>query len=795
MDTDILILQLRQSGVDVPAEIGQVAFIDADGLYAILRSAAPLAGLATEAEVRKQFPAKLPTSSPSARFYALNSFDAMLKNKNNTSTNAANNANKKGGADDDDDDDGAGESPSTTEALMYPAEASTRAILSWLVAAIARHQDREAASAKKRKGGDDDDDDDEAGAAVGAPSVRRLLAGSMLHLRARMQDAQAVIGGGAAAKNNNASLAAAVATLVATPADHPMQRLHTYRRRCYVSSDDTPAAVDVVPAMIPVPAYLTASPAEAAGRTLADLSRVSRATNAIYGAPTLNSYRGKVFALSQAFAALHTPAAPTNKKGKKGSASSTATAATAYALDDASVFGKGGNRFFSSAQQQSAALGALGAAFFDTDAAGLNIGGSGGAAAAAAANRRQRAQERLDAANEQIADVEEKTKSAAQRAEEREAALAAIADGLSDAKRRNKELRHALAAEAEGCAAATEALEAAAEAIAAKEAALEERRAALAALQQRLERMDDYEGNATLLEGQIAEARALQRQVHDDLAGKLAKMEAKKAALEAEAAVAGDGRQEQLLALRNKVKKLKREIRAKTKEINDLHSEYDRVPKDIDRSLFLRFIFDMTSNIQRQQAEVDKVKTDLCREGATIGAKAEALQQLFSSVEQEVYKRAVANDKSSAAAAAASPTGKKPATAPTTAPTASASAAGAKSAGGPSSPEDDFAKDAFKRIVAVREAYGNLRAAIQSRGDVRHEVHIMEEKSSKAMRLGASQDLKKVAADLEAVEAENDELAAKLEEIMRRRGEEGGRGDGEEDDDDDEGENAEAAEE
>lgn len=691
MDTDILILQLRQSGINIPSEVGQIAFIDTDGLYGILRQAIPLCGFATEGAIKKQFPAKLPNASPSARYYVLNSLDGILKSSGSGGAIA------KG---DDDDTDGGSACPTNTEALMYPTEPTTRALLSWVVSTIASRQEKVAAAAAADRRTEADEE------LVGvAPSIHRLLKGSLLLLRSKVNDNAAVVN----AKANS-----------------PLSFLATPVARASGSSTHT----TTVPAMIPVAPTTGSSAVDTVASALNQLNRINKQANSMAGVPKLDPQRAKVYALSQSYVALQTAAAP--KRSKKGAKK--AVEAVPYQDSDA---GQLQRQWLNNARNGSV----LGSLFFDTDVDGL--GANGGA--------RARTQQRLEEASKAMTDLDEKAKNVALRGEEREAELQRVQEALAEAKKESKRLKQLLGASEESNAALNEELKAFSDSLAAKEESLQARRALLEELQTQLGWMEDYEGTVAQLEAQIAEAKALQKQVQEDLKQKLAKMETKKEELNTQVSQAGDGRQEQILAARQKVKKIKKEIRAKTKEIEELHNEYDRVPKDIDRSLFLRYIFDMTNNIQRQQAEVDKVKADIYKESVLIGEKTEALLNLFSSVEQEIYKKAVG---------------------------------GADGKGKPS-PDDEFAKDAFKRIVAIREAYANLRTAIQVRGEVRHEVHVLDEKHSKAMRLGAAQDQKKVLADLEAVEIENEQLGLKLDEYLKTKEEGGGGEEAEEGDDDD----------
>eukprot|EP00658_Telonema_sp_P-2_P044023 TRINITY_DN31892_c0_g1_i1.p1 TRINITY_DN31892_c0_g1~~TRINITY_DN31892_c0_g1_i1.p1 ORF type:complete len:520 (+),score=210.30 TRINITY_DN31892_c0_g1_i1:268-1827(+) len=390
------------------------------------------------------------------------------------------------------------------------------------------------------------------------------------------------------------------------------------------------------------------------------------------------------------------------------------------------------------------------AILFNSSADGLDLitrrGGHGDEEAEAAeeaareAIRQKQQQSDSKAAEEAdkaLEDIEQKTKSVQQRAQEREAELEALQQRLAAAKKESKDLRRQRAEQQQILDDSRAQLE---EDLAEREGDAEElqgRRAALAQLQEQLQWMETYDESREQLASQLAEAKDLAQQIQDDLNTKLAKIEGKKEDLLKMVSEAGDGREERLMELRRTTKALKKDIKTKVKEINDLREEYDRVPKDIDRSLFLRMIFDLSSNVERQQAEVDRFKRDIFAQCNDIAEKSTKLVMLFSELEEQVYEKASAGKATSTKDGA---------------------------------PGDVFAKESFKNIVAIRESYSLLRMAVNLQGEVRHELHSLEEKSSKAERLVEVQKKRDVAGDLSQVEDENQELALQLETLLDGEG-------------------------
>ncbi|CUE95752.1 Hypothetical protein, putative [Bodo saltans] len=260
-----------------------------------------------------------------------------------------------------------------------------------------------------------------------------------------------------------------------------------------------------------------------------------------------------------------------------------------------------------------------------------------------------------------------------------------------------------------------------------EEAAALARWEAAQAQQDLLSLMDDPEGSEATIQLRITELKEQRRQVRDAANAKLQKVEKKREQLLEENDDEGEGREEQLADIRQKIKEAKLKAKQRGREVKMLQADYERCPKDIDRSGFLRLIFDMTANIRKQHQQLEGVKRDMAESNAAITALEERTAAIFKGIEERVY--------SSASTAA-----------PTT--TTAPAAKGAE-------PADDFSRQAYRNLVELQDSYTSLINAIRARGVAAQELHELDEKVGKLKRVVGTYNTEQMQQDLEAVEADN----------------------------------------
>jgi hypothetical protein len=238
--------------------------------------------------------------------------------------------------------------------------------------------------------------------------------------------------------------------------------------------------------------------------------------------------------------------------------------------------------------------------------------------------------------------------------------------------------------------------------------------------QRTIEYADDLEGNTARLE---ADARVLREEMGDIRTAfeeKEGRYRAQCDALEGErsgrrAALAqalAEGRR-----CRRKAVQLTAEIQAKEEQRAALAFEYQRLPKTVDRELFLGRIMDIVKNIRKQQAEVAKIHGDNTALQKDINHAAQAVTRSFIATEEGVYRDAA---------------------------------------------KDAVAKQVYRQLVVLREHFDALIAAVEQIGHQRQQQHELEGRKSALAQRDEGLGLNSVQGDLAAVRAENAELSAAL---------------------------------
>ena len=576
---------------------------------------------------------------------------------------------------------GAGYSASSYDALMYPTESTTKPLLNWLVAELGR-----AAESATEKMGEVQDDERSATATA--------LQKGVMALHTLVNDAERVTSakGAKAAGGRALLLPRAAHRKVPATARTPFfaaTAIAWAEETSLISQiEETHAALSKVP-LLPSEQALRPS----AARTVLD--SVLEAASAAW-------------AHDKAAADWLASAKLLSRPVQEGTITRRA---------------KRVDRQGEASQQGGMSIDAM---FLNTSEDGLD--GDGSRALAARRAREAAAEAEVNAAVESLT---EKHRSAQERVAQRELEVTDIKSRLSALKKQvrgKKELLAELQTRLDQTQAELAQIKSD---FAEQEAEAHARRSVAAEKEQLLALMDDPDGSEAKIRQQIAEATQRRNGMQVDLEAKLLKIEQKRDQLLEQGSAAGADREERLAELRRELKQTKQQIKEKSKEIKQLRYDFERCPKDIDRSQFVRLIFDMTTNIRKQQGQIDKVKKEIFDANADIDKMQSALRELFSRLESRVYASAVSGK------------------------------GGAPSSSGKGG--DDFAKQAFKQIVDVRAAYSSLVALIEQRGEVKHELHGIEEKASKLARLVEGYNIQQVREDLEAVEEENGALTEKIE--------------------------------
>jgi hypothetical protein len=222
------------------------------------------------------------------------------------------------------------------------------------------------------------------------------------------------------------------------------------------------------------------------------------------------------------------------------------------------------------------------------------------------------------------------------------------------------------------------------------------------------------------LEAQLEEARARQEAIKREFEAKLARVVRKHAKLRTSLEeLRANSSTDQTLELKNTVKALKKALRASSAETAALERDWERCPKGIDRSKYARVVTDMSSSLRKQQVQIDDVHRQLHGQRSAIEVTKGSVKTVYNELEEHVYDQAK---------------------------------------------KESFAKDAYPRIIELREAYVGLVEVIEERGRTRREQHMLDARHAKLQKSVSYIDEadKAVSGDLQALKDEIQALQAQL---------------------------------
>eukprot|EP01006_Ploeotia_vitrea_P041811 TRINITY_DN66575_c5_g1_i1.p1 TRINITY_DN66575_c5_g1~~TRINITY_DN66575_c5_g1_i1.p1 ORF type:complete len:644 (-),score=127.15 TRINITY_DN66575_c5_g1_i1:1339-3270(-) len=172
--------------------------------------------------------------------------------------------------------------------------------------------------------------------------------------------------------------------------------------------------------------------------------------------------------------------------------------------------------------------------------------------------------------------------------------------------------------------------------------------------------------------------------------------------------------------MKGKGKTLTQEIKTKEDHKAALEAEYAKLPKNIDRELFVSRIMDIIKNIKKQQNEITKINIDNRELQKEINNTNEAVERSFVATDEKIWKDAT---------------------------------------------KDDVAKKVYKQLVALRDAFDKLVNTVEETGNIKQQQHELEERKSKMTARDDDLNMEHLQKDLENIKAENAQLAAELKAL------------------------------
>eukprot|EP00762_Andalucia_godoyi_P002547 ANDGO_02829.mRNA.1 hypothetical protein len=235
--------------------------------------------------------------------------------------------------------------------------------------------------------------------------------------------------------------------------------------------------------------------------------------------------------------------------------------------------------------------------------------------------------------------------------------------------------------------------------------------------------LEDKQGNSMLLRTEMKEiaqeimAMATEWEVrrqefvsmYEDMSKKLLDKSAKSRDYESDTA-----------RLRLESRSMASEIKEKEERAAALSVEWERMPKDVDRSSYVRSIMDIVRNVKKQQKEIDKVLSDIQALQKDINNVSEALRRSFAVTEDLVFKEAQKEESV-----------KNPSSAP---------------------------KDAYRLLIKLKESFEALILSIEQTGQLKNSNRTLELRIAYLYARNDGLNAQRVMHDLEQVRNENSAL-------------------------------------
>ncbi|KJE90241.1 hypothetical protein CAOG_08526 [Capsaspora owczarzaki ATCC 30864] len=173
----------------------------------------------------------------------------------------------------------------------------------------------------------------------------------------------------------------------------------------------------------------------------------------------------------------------------------------------------------------------------------------------------------------------------------------------------------------------------------------------------------------------------------------------------------------QIKEFRESMKQIAEEARIKDELYRQLTAEYEKMTKDINRSIYTRRILEIVKNIKKQREDIDKVLIETRALQKEINHTSDVLNRTFSATDELIFKDAK---------------------------------------------KDDACRRAYKYLASLHEHCNVLIADVENTGKLLNEIRDFEEKLEQLNQQNVLPNLERITADYIQVKKENQALSAKL---------------------------------
>jgi hypothetical protein len=177
---------------------------------------------------------------------------------------------------------------------------------------------------------------------------------------------------------------------------------------------------------------------------------------------------------------------------------------------------------------------------------------------------------------------------------------------------------------------------------------------------------------------------------------------------------------EQIKQMRAEMKQLIDEIHNKDEQYKQLHDQFSKLPKDVNRSIYTKRIMEIVKNVKKQKVDIDKILLDTRNLQKEINRITESLGRSFTETDELVFSGAK-NEK-----------------------------------------KDNGSKQAYKDLVFMHQTFEKLTSTIEETGRISTQILDIGIKIEQLQTRTSALNVDQVEADLKEIRDENAKLIARV---------------------------------
>ncbi|KAL4230380.1 Coiled-coil domain-containing protein 22 [Mactra antiquata] len=174
---------------------------------------------------------------------------------------------------------------------------------------------------------------------------------------------------------------------------------------------------------------------------------------------------------------------------------------------------------------------------------------------------------------------------------------------------------------------------------------------------------------------------------------------------------------EEIKEFRKKMKQVQDDARGKEELAKQLHSEYERMTKDVNRSAYTKRIMEIVTNIKKQKMEIDKVLVDTRAVQKEINQLSGKLDRQFTVTDELIFRDAK---------------------------------------------KDESVKKAYRYLASLHESCELLINTVEETGVILREIRELEDQIESEGHKKVLANLEKISKDYQQIKKENDTLIKKI---------------------------------